>query len=138
MRTRGTELGGGLRPPADGRRGPFGALLPASPQDGLRGRSPRSKGNNTAGELVAVRVKPRARRNEVVGQVGGVWRVRVTAAPEGGAANRAVIGLLAEALGIAPSRVELVRGAASRDKLFRVERGRLTLPSPRRGEGIRL
>jgi len=71
-----------------------------------------------------VRVQPRARRNEVVGQVGGVWRVRVTAAPEGGAANRAVIALLAEALGVAPSRVELMRGAASRDKLFRIERGR--------------
>jgi uncharacterized protein YggU (UPF0235/DUF167 family) len=82
-------------------------------------------------------VQPRARRNEVVEQAGGIWRVRVTAAPEGGAANRAVIALLAEALGAAPSRVELVRGATSRDKLFRVERPPLTLPSPRRGEGDR-
>jgi len=44
----------------------------------------------------------------------------VTAAPEGGEANRAVVVLLAEAFGVAPSRIELVRGAASRDKLFRV------------------
>src|SRR5688572_5838264 len=44
--TRGsaTELGGGLRPPSDGRRAPDGSLLPASPSDeaGLRGQSPRS------------------------------------------------------------------------------------------------
>ena len=37
------RLGGGLRPPSDGRRTPDGVLLPASPQDRLRGRSPRSK-----------------------------------------------------------------------------------------------
>ena len=83
-------------------------------------------------------MQPRARRNEVVEQqTGGVLRVRVTAAPEGGEANRAVIALLADALGVAPSRIALVRGAASRDKLFRIERGSLTLPSPRRGEGDR-
>jgi uncharacterized protein len=137
MRTRTNNLGGGLRPPSDGRRAPFGALLPASPKDGLRGRSPRSKRTETSGELLEVRVQPRARRNEVVGQVGGVLRVRVTAAPEGGEANRAVIGLLADALGVALSRIELVRGATSRDKLFRIERRPLTLPSPQRGEGLR-
>jgi uncharacterized protein YggU (UPF0235/DUF167 family) len=72
-----------------------------------------------------------------VAQADGAFRVRVTAAPEGGEANRAVIALLADALGVAPSRIALVRGAASRDKLFRIERGPLTLPSPRRGEGAR-
>ena len=82
-------------------------------------------------------MQARARRNEVVAQADGVFRVRVTAAPEGGEANRAVIALLAEALGVAPSRIALVRGAASRDKLFQIERGSLTLPSPRRGAGDR-
>jgi uncharacterized protein YggU (UPF0235/DUF167 family) len=69
-----------------------------------------------------VRVQPRARRAEIAAQPDGTFRVRVTAAPEGGEANRAVIALLAGALDVAPSRVELVRGAASRDKLFRVRR----------------
>jgi hypothetical protein len=87
--------------------------------------------------LLQVRVQPKARRNEVVEQPDGSWRVRVTAAPEGGEANRAVIALLAEAFAVAPSRIALVRGASSRDKLFRIERGPLTLPSPRRGEGGR-
>ncbi len=90
-----------------------------------------------ASALLQVRVQPKARRNEVVEQADGVFRVRVTAAPEGGEANRAVIALLAEALGVAPSRVALVRGATSRDKLFRIERRPLTLPSPQRGEGGR-
>jgi len=68
-----------------------------------------------------VRVQPKARRNEIVEQPDGSFRARVTAAPEDGAANRAVVALLAEALDVAPSRLALVRGAASRDKLFRVE-----------------
>jgi uncharacterized protein (TIGR00251 family) len=71
--------------------------------------------------LLEVRVQPRARRNEVVEQVGAVLRVRVTATPVDGEANRAVIALLAEAFGVAPSRVVLVRGGTSRDKLFRIE-----------------
>jgi len=87
----------------------------------MRGRSPRSSGNSKSGELLEVRVQPRARRNEVVEQAGGVFRVRVTAAPESGAANRAVVALLAEALDVAPSRLALVHGATSRDKLFRLE-----------------
>jgi hypothetical protein len=102
----------------------------------LRGRSPRSNADSKSGELVQVRVQARARRNEIVEQPDGSFRVRVTAAPADGEANRAVIALLAEAFGVAPSRIALVRGAASRDKLFRIERP-LTLPSPQRGEGVR-
>jgi uncharacterized protein YggU (UPF0235/DUF167 family) len=88
----------------------------------LRGRSPRSNRNSDAPELISVRAQARARRNEIVARPDGGFRVRVTAAPEGGEANRAVIALLAEALDVAPSRIELVRGGASRDKLFRVRR----------------
>lgn len=73
-------------------------------------------------DLLHVRVQPRARRNEVLGWQGPALRVRVTAAPEAGKANRAVAELLAAALGVPPSAVELVRGRASRDKLFRVRR----------------
>ena len=105
----------------------------------MRGRSPRSNGAESPGDkqLLQVRVQPRARRNEIVEQPDGSFRVRVTAAPTDGEANRAVIGLLAEAFAVAPSRISLVRGASSRDKLFQIERGPLTQPSPRRGEGER-
>ena len=74
------------------------------------------------GLLLAVRVHPRARRNEVVGWQDSVLRMHVTAAPHDGRANHAATGLLAKALGVAPSRVALVRGATTRDKLFRIER----------------
>ena len=74
------------------------------------------------GGLLHVRVQPRARQSEVVGWRGGALRVRVTAAPEAGQANRAVMNLLARALGVPPSSIELVRGAASRDKHFRILR----------------
>ena len=74
------------------------------------------------GGLLAVRVQPRARRNEVVGWQGTALRVRVTAAPTEGQANHAVIGLLADAFGLPRSSVELVSGAARRDKLFRLGR----------------
>jgi uncharacterized protein YggU (UPF0235/DUF167 family) len=46
--------------------------------------------------------------------------VRVTAPPADGKANKAACKLLAEACGIPPSRVEIVRGAARRDKVVRL------------------
>jgi uncharacterized protein (TIGR00251 family) len=68
-----------------------------------------------------VRVTPRAGRNEIAGERGGALLVRVTAPPEGGRANKAVCRVIARALGIAPSRVTVLRGGASREKLVRVE-----------------
>jgi len=73
------------------------------------------------GALVHVRVTPRAVRNEVVGFEGNALRVRVSAVPANGRANRAVRELLAEAFGVPPSTVVLVRGERGRDKLVRIE-----------------
>ena len=72
------------------------------------------------GAEIAVRVTPRASRNAVVLD-GEMLRVTVTVVPEDGKANAAVIKLLAKALGVAKSRLVLIRGATSRDKVFRVE-----------------
>ena len=47
--------------------------------------------------------------------------VKVRVKPQDGAANEAVIRLVAQALDLAPSRVELLRGATSREKLLRIE-----------------
>jgi uncharacterized protein YggU (UPF0235/DUF167 family) len=57
-----------------------------------------------------------------VGWQGDILRVRVTAPPTDGRANHAVAELLARACAVSPSSVELVRGAAARDKLFRIAR----------------
>lgn len=71
-------------------------------------------------QRLAVRVTPGAHSEAVAIEEGRVL-VKVRAKPQDGAANDAVIRLLACALGIAPSRVELVRGATSREKVLRVE-----------------
>ena len=71
---------------------------------------------------VSVRVQPGARRNQVRGWMeSGELRVAVSAAPEGGRANRAVAELLAEALGLNARAVRLARGAAARRKTFEIE-----------------
>lgn len=73
---------------------------------------------------VAVRVVPGASRDEVVGAMdapgGARLRVRVAAPPEDGRANDAVRALLARALGVRSSGVEIVVGQSSRDKVVRV------------------
>ncbi len=67
----------------------------------------------------AVRVHPGARRNTLI--PGDPIRIEVTAAPEAGRANAAVRDMLARALGVAPSRLRLVRGAVARDKRYQLE-----------------
>jgi uncharacterized protein len=64
-----------------------------------------------------VRVSPRARSNAVLGRHGEGWKVRVTAAPEGGKANDAVLRLLAERLDLPGKSLTLVSGPSSRDKI---------------------
>lgn len=72
------------------------------------------------GAELAVRVTPKARRNAVILDVQGL-RVLVTAVPEKGKANEAVAKLLAKSLGVAKSRLKLIRGETSRDKVFRLD-----------------
>lgn len=67
-----------------------------------------------------LKVTPGARRQALERQGDG-YRAHVTAAPEDGKANAAVAELLALALGVAKSRLTLLRGATSRDKLFRLD-----------------
>lgn len=63
---------------------------------------------------------PGASRSEVAGMHGQALRVRVAAPPENGAANREIVRLLAEALGVRPRDVVVEAGAASRRKRVRV------------------
>lgn len=66
---------------------------------------------------IKVRVTPKAARNTVREEAGQL-KISVTTVPESGKATRAVTKLLARALGVAPSRLTLLRGATSRDKIF--------------------
>ncbi|KFI31381.1 hypothetical protein CDV50_09415 [Haematobacter massiliensis] len=73
------------------------------------------------GARIEVRVTPRARRPGLTVPEDGPIRIAVTEVAEDGRANAAVTRVLAEALGIAPSRLTLERGATARLKLFRVD-----------------
>lgn len=79
------------------------------PADAIRALS------DGAGRL-AVRVTPGA-REDALAIDGGKLMARVRAVPDGGKANAAVLALIADALGVAPSRLELLRGGTSREKL---------------------
>jgi uncharacterized protein YggU (UPF0235/DUF167 family) len=70
---------------------------------------------------LAVRVTPGA-RTEVLEIADGRLLAKVRAKPEDGKANAAVLDLLAQALGVATSHLDLLRGATSRDKLVRIRR----------------
>jgi uncharacterized protein (TIGR00251 family) len=70
---------------------------------------------------VRLRVQPRASREGIEGGQAGVWRVRVSAPPVDGDANRAVLALLARALGVRAGALSIAQGARGRDKLVRVE-----------------
>jgi uncharacterized protein (TIGR00251 family) len=67
-----------------------------------------------------IRVQPKAKRN-VIEVDGDRIVVRVTAAPEDGKANDAVVTLLAKKLGIAKGRITVVRGHKARDKQLEIE-----------------
>ena len=70
--------------------------------------------------LISVRVSPGAARDEITGFKEGVWQVRVKAPPVGGKANRALLGLLGQALGLAPGSLVIVKGQTSRHKTVAV------------------
>jgi hypothetical protein len=73
-----------------------------------------------AGLTLRVRVQPRASRDAVSGERDGALVVRLTAPPVEGAANDALARFLGKALGVAPSAVRVVSGAAGRNKIVSV------------------
>ena len=94
---------------------PKGDLVMSTPN--IRPR-PQGKGNETA---FSVRVQPGATHNRVLGFRDGTLRVSVAAPPRDGKANAALLSLLAETLGVARSRLRIVRGHSSRDKVVAVD-----------------
>ena len=70
--------------------------------------------------LIRLKAVPGAKRDQVSGVLGDRLKVRVSAPPEGGKANKAICALLAAALGIKPRDVEIVGGQTSPEKLARV------------------
>lgn len=76
------------------------------------------------GAVIALRVTPGAARDGLARGPDGAITLRTTAPPAEGRANDAARRMLARALGVAPSRLVLVRGATARDKAFRLDEPR--------------
>ncbi len=70
------------------------------------------------GCVLRVRAQPGARKTAVIGEHGGALKLAVTAPPEDGRANDALVELLRNLLGLKRSEIELISGATSRDKRF--------------------
>ena len=78
------------------------------------------KKNNT----ITIKVVPKAKhekiKEELDEQGKKIYKVYVTAAPEGGKANESVVRLLAKTLNVPKSKLEIIRGTTSRDKIIKV------------------
>lgn len=72
------------------------------------------------GLILAIKLQPRASKNEIGEPLGNELRIRVTAPPVDSAANEALVRLLAERLNCPRSRVELLRGQTSRHKVIKL------------------
>ncbi|MGN6547330.1 MAG: DUF167 domain-containing protein [Aureliella sp.] len=75
----------------------------------------------TNGVILPVRAQPGARREGIVGEQAGALKVAVTAPPDRGRANEAIIEVLADSLGVAKSSITLLSGPTSRQKKFLLE-----------------
>jgi uncharacterized protein len=73
------------------------------------------------GAEIAVRLQPRAGANEIVGERGGAFLIRVRAPAVDGRANDALCRLIAKRARVGVRRVSIVHGARAREKVVRVE-----------------
>ncbi len=74
-----------------------------------------------AGVRFAVRVQPRASKNEVAGIYGTALKIRLQAPPVDGAANDALVSFLADLLGVSRRSVRIISGDSSRNKTVEVD-----------------
>lgn len=75
---------------------------------------------NAGSITFTIRVVPRASKSEIVGDVDGSLKVRISAPPVDGAANEEVVRVLAKAFGVAKSNVSIVSGETSKTKRIHV------------------
>lgn len=73
---------------------------------------------HASGSILPVRAKPGAKKDEAIDAHDGALRVAVSAQPEAGKANDAIVALLAELLNLKKSQITLVSGARSKAKKF--------------------
>jgi uncharacterized protein (TIGR00251 family) len=71
--------------------------------------------------VIRVKLLPKSSRNQIVGREGDLFKVKVTAPPIGGKANKALVTLLAGKLRVPKGAVEIISGKSSRLKSIRID-----------------
>ena len=74
----------------------------------------------TSGLNIPLHVQPRAKRNELAGVYNGALKVKIAAPPVDDAANRAVVAFFSSLLNLPRSRMQIVAGTKSRDKILHI------------------
>ncbi len=72
------------------------------------------------GATLSLRVQPKAKRNAILGEQAGALKVSVTAPPEDGRANDAVLALLRDAFGLSRAQLAILSGQTNRNKVVLV------------------
>ncbi len=72
--------------------------------------------------LIHIKVTPRSSKNEILLQPDGSYKIRLTVPPVDGAANKKIIELLSDYFDVAKSKIVIVRGESSRNKLIEIEK----------------
>ena len=87
----------------------------------MNSRKSRPKGERAADTLtLSVRVQPRASKNEIIPAANGAFKIRLTAPPVDNAANEALVRFLSGVFTVSRSRIEILSGHTSRDKIIRI------------------
>lgn len=73
------------------------------------------------GVRFSVSIQPRASKNEISGLHNGALKIRLTAPPVDGAANKSCVKFLAKRFKVSPSAVSIVSGLSSRNKTIQIE-----------------
>ena len=76
---------------------------------------------DSKGCIIKINVVPRSSRNQIVGEEAGVYKIKLTAPPVEGAANKALIGLLSKKLGLPKKDLQIISGSKSRVKIVSVD-----------------
>lgn len=77
--------------------------------------------STNTGIIISVKAQPGSGKNRIVGNLGGRLKLAVSATPEKGKANKAIVELLAETLHISESSIHIISGKTSRDKKLMIE-----------------
>lgn len=127
----GKQPAAGSRPPSLSVS-PFHRVLPlqypfihmvvaVSTSGHLENRVPSYITDSGDGVILRVQVQTRASRDEIVGAHGDALKIRITAAPVAGAANKHLLKFLAKKLRVAKSQISIASGAASKVKSIAIE-----------------